>query len=49
MDWWLIYRDAQQTLALSDEIDKGLIAQVSEYSDPDKNIHFVELERAGGE
>lgn len=46
MDWWLIYRNAQQTLALADEIDQSLIGRVDEYSDPDNNIHFVELERA---
>ena len=48
MDWWLIYRDAQQTRALSDEIDKTQVKTMTEYTDPGRNIYFVELERADG-
>lgn len=48
MDWWLIYRDAQQTMALSDEIDKTQVININEYTDPGRNIYFVELERSKG-
>jgi extracellular factor (EF) 3-hydroxypalmitic acid methyl ester biosynthesis protein len=46
MDWWLIYRDAKQTKALSDEIDMAQVKSMNEYTDPGRNIYFVELERA---
>lgn len=46
MDWWLIYRDAQQTRALSGEIDKTQVKTMTEYTDPGRNIYFVELERS---
>lgn len=46
MDWWLIYRDAAQTLALPERIDASQISRANRYSDLDHNIHFVELKRA---
>ena len=45
MDWWLTYRDADETKALSGEIDSSQIASVKQYTDPDCNIHFVELQK----
>jgi SAM-dependent methyltransferase len=45
MDWWLTYRDAAQTRALADEIDAAQINAIKQYTDPDSNIHFVELQR----
>jgi extracellular factor (EF) 3-hydroxypalmitic acid methyl ester biosynthesis protein len=45
MDWWLTYRDATQTRALGDEIDETQINAIKQYTDPDSNIHFVELQR----
>lgn len=46
MDWWLIYRDAAQTRALSDEVDKSQVSSTNEYEDPGRNIYFVELQRS---
>jgi extracellular factor (EF) 3-hydroxypalmitic acid methyl ester biosynthesis protein len=45
MDWWLIYRDAAQTLDLACEIQQAEIKAVKQYTDPDENIHFVEISR----
>lgn len=45
MDWWLIYRDAAQTLDLASEIPQAEIKAVKQYTDPDENIHFIELSR----
>lgn len=47
MDWWLVYRDAAQTRALADEIDKSQVSIMNEYTDPGRNIFFVELQRYG--
>lgn len=46
MDWWLIYRNAAETRALSDEIDKSHIKSMNEYSDPGRNIFFVEVQKS---
>jgi extracellular factor (EF) 3-hydroxypalmitic acid methyl ester biosynthesis protein len=46
MDWWLIYRDAAQTRALADEIDKNQIGSMNEYTDPGRNIFFVEVQKS---
>lgn len=46
MDWWLIYRDAEKTLALADQIDSTQIIASKQYTDPDSNIHFVELQKS---
>ena len=45
-DWWLIYRSAAETRALSDEIDKSQIKSMNEYSDPGRNIFFVEIQKS---
>ena len=45
MDWWLTYRDAKATKALADEVNPSQILAVKQYTDPDSNIHFVELQR----
>ncbi len=45
MDWWLTYRDANEAKALADEIDEAQISAVKQYTDPDCNIHFVELKK----
>lgn len=46
MDWWLTYRSAIETRALSDEIDKSQIKSMNEYADPGRNIFFVEVQRS---
>jgi hypothetical protein len=45
MDWWLIYRDASEMLALLSGIDESDIASVRQYRDPDDNITFLEVQR----
>lgn len=45
MDWWLTYRNADETKALADEINPSQILSVKQYTDPDSNIHFVELQK----
>lgn len=45
MDWWLTYRDANATLALAAEVDAAQISSNKQYTDPDCNIHFVELHK----
>lgn len=45
MDWWLTFRDADETKALSSEINAMQLGAVKQYTDPDCNIHFVELQK----
>ena len=46
MDWWLIYRNAEETRALSNEIDKSQVNNMNEYTDPGRNIYFVEVQKS---
>ena len=45
MDWWLLLRTEEETVALAGEIDSAEIAKMTTYRDPNNNIHFVELQR----
>jgi hypothetical protein len=45
MDWWLTYRDAIETRALANEVSPSQILTEKQYTDPDSNIHFVELQK----
>lgn len=45
MDWWLTYRDAHDTKAPADDINASQISAVKQYTDPDRNIHFVDLQK----
>ncbi|MBP0639723.1 hypothetical protein [Cupriavidus sp. AcVe19-6a] len=45
MDWWLIYRDEKQMLALLEGIPDTAIGSVRQYRDPDNNITFLEVQR----
>ncbi len=45
MDWWLIYRDGNDMLALLTGIDDADIASVRQYRDPEDNITFLEVQR----
>jgi SAM-dependent methyltransferase len=47
MDWWLIYRNARETCDLASEVPAEDILNISQYTDPDSNMHFVELRRRG--
>jgi SAM-dependent methyltransferase len=47
MDWWLIYRNARETCDLASEVPAENILNISQYTDPDSNMHFVELKRRG--
>ena len=45
MDWWLIYRDEKQMLDLTKGISPHEILSIEQYSEPDKNITFLEVIR----
>ncbi|MHB9839704.1 methyltransferase domain-containing protein [Paraburkholderia terrae] len=45
MDWWLIYRDEKEMLALLSGIADSDIASIQQYRDPDNNITFLEVRR----
>ncbi|MBP0633178.1 MULTISPECIES: hypothetical protein [unclassified Cupriavidus] len=45
MDWWLIYRDEKEMLALLAGLPDTAIAAVRQYRDPDNNITFLEVQR----
>lgn len=45
MDWWLVYRDEKDMLALLRDIPESEIASIKQYRDPDDNITFLELRK----
>ncbi|MCX5539353.1 hypothetical protein M3A49_07560 [Paraburkholderia sp. CNPSo 3076] len=45
MDWWLIYREESEMLALLSGIAESNIALIQQYRDPDNNITFLEVRR----
>jgi extracellular factor (EF) 3-hydroxypalmitic acid methyl ester biosynthesis protein len=45
MDWWLTYRDSEETWQLSQGIDPQAMGKVDRFTDPDENIHFVRLRK----
>lgn len=45
MDWWLTYRNSQETWQLSQGIDPQTIGKVDQFTDPDENIHFVRMRK----
>lgn len=45
MNWWLIYRDEKQMLALLSGIADSDIASIQQYREPDNDITFLEVRR----
>jgi extracellular factor (EF) 3-hydroxypalmitic acid methyl ester biosynthesis protein len=45
MDWWLIYRDEKDMLALLTGIPESEIESIRQYRDPDDNITFLEVRK----
>ena len=48
MDWWLTYRDMDQVTQLFDAIPDNARGPIDSFFDPDFNIAFAVMEKAGG-
>ena len=48
MDWWLTYRDMQQVTQLFDALPPEVRGPIDSFFDPDFNIAFAVMEKAGG-
>lgn len=46
MDWRLIYRDERQIRAFASRIDKARLASTRYFTEPNRNVGFLELTRA---
>jgi len=45
MDWWLIYRTEEETVACMENVDRSLVESYATSYDPDRNICFLEVLR----
>jgi len=45
MDWWLIYRTEEETVACIEYVDRNLVESYTTSYDPDRNICFLEVVR----
>jgi hypothetical protein len=48
MDWWLTYRDLDQVTQLFDAIPVESRGPIESFFDPDFNIAFAVMQKAGG-